>query len=92
MLKIIRKSTSAAHAVYALAGEVTSDQLPRLDALVSACRAAGRDLTLNLEWVWRVDSDAMAFFSSSGPGRAVRLVGLPEGLEAWLHDRVREDE
>jgi hypothetical protein len=90
MLKIALKRTSPAHAVYALAGEITADQLPRLEALATASLEAGRALSLDMEWVWRVDGEAIAFFTS-GPGRHVRLVGLPDGLAEWLRSATRED-
>ena len=90
MLKITHKSTSATHAIYSLAGEITADQLPRLEALVKASLEAGKALTLDLEWVWRVESDVVAFFTS-GPGSRVSLVGLPEGLEEWLRGESRGD-
>lgn len=90
MLKIVQKSASATHAIYALAGEITADQLPRLEALVKASRAAGKALTLDMSWVWRADEGAVAFFSSE-PGREVSLVGLPEGLAEWLRGESRGD-
>lgn len=92
MLKIAHESTSAGRARYALAGEITADQIPRLVELVRRCRKTGKTLTLNLERVWRVDRDAAAFFDS-GPGHNVTLVGLPEGLIDWLQDDAgSEDE
>lgn len=89
MLRIIHKGTTAARSVYALAGEITGDQLPRLEALVQACAAAGRDLTLDLSWVWRADGEVVVFLTS-GAGRAISLVGLPEGLAEWLRDESGE--
>ena len=92
MLKITHKSTSARRALYALAGEITAGQIPRLEELVRRCLKTGNELTLNLERVWRVDRDAAPFFGS-GPGRNVTLVGLPEGLAEWLQDDAgSEDE
>ncbi len=90
MLKIVHKSTSATHAVYALAGEITADQLPRLETLAKAAFEAGKALTLDMGWVWRVDEAAVAFFSA-GLGSQVSLVGLPEGLAEWLRGESRGD-
>lgn len=92
MLKIAYKSSSAGRAVYVLTGEISAEQIPRLEDLVRTCLESGRQLTLNLEWVWHVDRDAVSFFGS-GPGRDVTLVGLPEGLIEWLQDDAgSEDE
>jgi ABC-type transporter Mla MlaB component len=90
VLKIVHKSTSATHAVYSLAGEITADQLPRLEALARASSEAGKALTLDLSWVWRADEAAVAFFTSE-PGCQVSLVGLPEGLAEWLRGESRGD-
>ncbi len=89
MLRITHKGTTAAGSVYALAGEITAEQLPRLEALVQACAAAGRGLTLDLSWVWRADGEMVAFLTT-GTGRAISLVGLPEGLAEWLRDESGE--
>jgi hypothetical protein len=88
VLKIVRKSANAMNAVYALAGEVTADQLPRLETLVCGCLDAHRRLTLDMKWVWRLDPDSAAFFRT-GPGRDVNLVSLPEGLAEWLRSDTK---
>jgi ABC-type transporter Mla MlaB component len=91
VLKIADMSTSAEHALYALAGEITAEQIPRLEELARRCLKAGKKLALDLTWVWRVDREAAAFFRS-GPGRDVALVGVPEGLIEWIeNDAGSED-
>lgn len=90
MLKIAHRSTSALRVVYALAGEITAEQLPRLEALVCASLKAGRKLILDVERVWRVDRNAVSFFTD-GSGSGVRLVGLPKGLRERLRGEWRED-
>jgi ABC-type transporter Mla MlaB component len=90
VLKIMHKTTTATHAIYALAGEITADQLPRLESLVRTCREAGKALSLEMQWVWRADGEVVAFFTS-GPGCGVSLVGLPEGLAEWLRNESGEE-
>lgn len=90
MLKIMHKATTATHAIYALAGEITADQLPRLESLFRSCTEAGKALSLDMRWVWRADGEVVAFFSS-GPGTGISLVDLPEGLAEWLRSESGED-
>jgi len=90
VLKIMHKATTATHAIYGLAGEITADQLPRLEALVRSARSAGKALSLDMRWVWRADGEVVAFFTS-GPGCEASLVGLPEGLAEWLRSESGEE-
>ena len=86
MLQITAQRGSANGVVYRLAGEVTADQLARLEALVRAALEAGHELTLDVSGVWRVDRSAagpIARFCSSH-GRNVRLEGVDQGLLTWL--------
>jgi hypothetical protein len=73
--------------VYRLAGEITADQIRRLEGLVRAALDSGHELTLDVSGVWRVDRLATGlvagFCSSPPPG--VRLEGADQGLLAWLH-------
>jgi ABC-type transporter Mla MlaB component len=72
--------------VYRLAGEITADQIARLEALVRAALDSGHELTLDVSGVWRVDRSTagpIARFCSSR-GRYVRMEGVDQGLVAWL--------
>jgi len=90
VLKIMHRSTTATHAIYALAGEITADQLPRLETLVRSCSEAGKALSLDCRWVWGADGEVVAFFTS-GPGCRASLIGLPEGLAEWLRHESGEE-
>jgi hypothetical protein len=88
MLQITEGRGSANRRVYRLAGEITSDQVRRLEELVRAALDSGHELTLDVSGVWRVDRLATrlvaGFCSSPPPG--VRLEGADQGLLAWLHN------
>ncbi len=93
MLQITEQRRSANGVVYRLAGEITADQVPRLEALVRAALDSGHELTLDVSGVWRVDRPAtglVARFCSS-PESGVRLEGADQGLLAWLRKVSSED-
>ena len=86
MLQITEQRGSANEVVYQLAGEITADQIARLEALVRAALELRHELTLDVSGVWRVDRSTagpIARFCSSR-GRNVRLEGVDQGLLAWL--------
>jgi ABC-type transporter Mla MlaB component len=86
MLQITKQRGSANGVVYRLAGEITEDQIARLEALVLGALDSGHELTLDISGVWRVDRSTVgpiARFCSSR-GRHIRLVGVDQGLLAWL--------
>jgi len=86
MLQITEQRGSANRVVYRLAGEITADQIPRLEALVREALVSGHELTLDVSGVWRVDrpmTELVARICSS-PGLGVHLVGADQGLLAWL--------
>jgi hypothetical protein len=87
MLQITEERGSANRMVYRLAGEITADQIRRLEGLVRAALDSGHELTLDVSGVWRVDRPATGlvagFCSSPPPG--VHLEGADQGLLAWLH-------
>jgi hypothetical protein len=86
MLQITKGQGSANRIVYRLAGEITADQIRRLEGMVRAALDSGHELTLDVSGVWRVDRRATGlvtgFCSSPPPG--VRLEGADQGLLAWL--------
>lgn len=86
MLQISEQRGSANAVVYQLAGEITEDQLPRLEALVRAAVDSGHELTLDVSRVWRVDRPTAVLLarSHSSSRLGVRLVGADQGLLAWL--------
>jgi ABC-type transporter Mla MlaB component len=92
VLEIIRTSTAHDRVAYALSGEITFDQIPRLEALVDAARSRGEVVTIDLEHVWRVDRDAAVLIARHvrRPDSGVRMRGLSTGLLDWLSAVVRE--
>ena len=88
MLQITEQRGSANRVVYRLAGEITADQIARLEALVRVALDSGHELTLDVSGVWRVDRSTAGLIARfcSGPGRGVRLEGVDQGLLAWLRN------
>ena len=92
MLEITRTSTAADRVAYALSGEITFDQIARLEALVNAARRRGKVVTLDLEHVWRVDRNAAVLIARHArrPDDRVRVGGLSTGLIEWLRAVAHE--
>jgi ABC-type transporter Mla MlaB component len=92
VLEIIRTSTANDRVAYALNGEITFDQIARLEALVNAARRRGKVVTLDLQHVWRVDRDAAVLIARHArrPDDGVRVGGLSTGLVEWLRAVVHE--
>jgi hypothetical protein len=86
MLQITAQRGSANKVVYRLAGEITADQIQRLEALVRAALDSGHELTLDVSGVWRVDRPTAGLVARlcSSPPPGVRLEGVDQGLAAWL--------
>jgi ABC-type transporter Mla MlaB component len=86
VLEIIRTSTAVDRVAYSLSGEITLEQLARLEALVSGERESGKVVTLDLEHVWRVDRHAAVLIArhARNPANGVRVRGLSTGLLEWL--------
>lgn len=92
VLEIIRTSTTHQRVAYTLSGELTFDQIPRIEALVNAARRRGQVVTLDLERVWRVDRAAAVLIARHArrPDAGVRVGALSSGLHEWLEAAVRE--
>ncbi len=92
VLEIIRTSTANDSVAYVLSGEITIDQIARLEAVVNAARSRGKVVTLDLGHVWRVDRDAAVLIARHArrPDEGVRVKGLSTGLIEWLRAVVRE--
>jgi ABC-type transporter Mla MlaB component len=86
MLQITEQRGSTHEVVYRLAGEITVDQIPRLEALVRTAHDSGHEVTLDVSGVWRVDRPTSGLIArlASSPGPRVRLEGVHHGLLAWL--------
>ena len=92
MLQITEQRATPTQVTYDLAGEVTVDQLHRLEGLVQSVLESGRELTFDLSGVWRVDRPSVrriADFWSRSDSR-VHLEGMDEGLLAWLGSQSNE--
>jgi ABC-type transporter Mla MlaB component len=92
VLKIIRTSTTHDRVAYTLSGEITFDQVARIEALVNAALRRGKVVTLDLEHVWRVDQAAAVLIARHArrPEAGVRVGGLSSGLNEWLEAVVHE--
>jgi len=86
MLQITEQRGSANGVVYRLAGEITADQIARLEALARVVLASGHELTLDVSGVWRVDRSTAGLIARfcSSRGQKVRLQGVDQGLLVWL--------
>jgi len=94
MLRITPISVSPQRTTYALAGEITADQLPRLGRLVRSAHAAGKELTFDLSGVWLVERGTARLIvpHTSGPAPRVHLEGARDGLLDWLRSVSSEEE
>ena len=92
MLEIARVGTTDGTATYALSGEITVDQLERIEALIQDAVEQNRGVTLDLQHVWRIERDAafLVAHHACRPNDRVRMVGVPEGLLEWLRAVVDE--
>jgi ABC-type transporter Mla MlaB component len=92
VLEIIRTLTTDHRVAYTLSGEITFDQIARIEALVNAARRRGKVVTLDLEHVWRVDRAAAVLIARHArrPEAGVRVGGLSSGLTEWLETVVHE--
>ena len=86
MLQITEQRSAANGVVYRLAGEITADQIPRLEALVRSALDSGHEVTLDVSGVWRVDRSTAGVIArfGSNPESGVRLAGVDQALFAWL--------
>ena len=86
MLDISRIATDDKRVTYALAGELTVDQMERFASLISAAAERGRSVAFDLQRVWRVDREAAVLIAHHAcrPNNQVRILGLPMGLLEWL--------
>jgi hypothetical protein len=87
MLQITEERGRANRWIYRLAGEITADQIRRLEGLVRAALDSGHELTLDVSGVWHVDRLATGLVARfcSNPPPGVRLEGADQDLLAWLH-------
>jgi ABC-type transporter Mla MlaB component len=92
MLEISRTSTDNGRVTYALNGEVTVDQVERLEALVQAATGCGRTITFDVQHVWRIDREAAFLIADNAfrPNNKIRIVGMPAGLLEWLRSVSNE--
>ena len=90
MLEIDRVETTEDRATYELSGEVTVDQLERIESLIHDAVEGHRGVTLDLQHVWRVERDAAFLIAhyACRPNNQVRIVGVPGGLLEWLRTIV----
>ena len=92
MLEIARTATADDIVTYALSGEITVDQLERIESLVRKAVRRNRRVTIDLQRVWRVERDAAPLIAhhAARPNSQVRIVGARGGLLEWLRAVVDE--
>ena len=86
MLEIARVVPTDETATYALSGEITIDQLERIEALIHDAAERNDSIALDLQHVWRIERNAAFLIARHAfrPNNQVRIVGLPGGLLEWL--------
>jgi len=86
MLEIARQVSTGETATYALRGEITVEQLERIETLIRDAAARNESIALDLRHVWRVERNAafLVAHHACRPNHRVRLVGVPGGLLEWL--------
>ena len=86
MLEITRVATADDLATYSLNGEITVDQLERIDDVIHDAAEHNRRVALDLQHVWRIERDAAFLIAHHAcrPNNLVRIVGVPGGLLEWL--------
>jgi ABC-type transporter Mla MlaB component len=92
MLEIVRSMSTDETATYALSGEITADQLERIEALIHDAAERNVGITFDLRHVWRIERNAAFLISrhACGSNHQVHFVGVPRGLREWL-GAVAED-
>jgi hypothetical protein len=83
MLRIETQTETPAEVTYALVGRVTEEHLPELGRLLTAARAAGRRVTLDLAGVVLVDRGVVRFLST-GEGARAELAHCPAYVRSWI--------
>jgi ABC-type transporter Mla MlaB component len=86
MLEIARQVSTDETATYALSGEITVEQLERIEALIHDAAERNESIALDLRHVWRVERNAAFLIARHAcrPNHQVRVVGVPGGLLEWL--------
>jgi ABC-type transporter Mla MlaB component len=86
MLEIARVVSIDQTATYALSGEITLDQLERIEALIDGAAERNKSIALDLQHVWRIERNAAFLIAryACRPNNEVRIVGMPGGLLEWL--------
>ena len=92
MLEIARVVSTDETATYALSGEITIDQMDRIEALIHDAAERHESITLDLLHVWRIERNAAFLIARHAcrPNNQVRIVGVPGGLLEWLRAVVDE--
>lgn len=83
MLKIEKTAETARRVTFFLSGRISDEQVRELERIVREARAAGREVTLDLEGVGIVDRGAVRFFLE-GEGSRVKLLHTPVYVSEWI--------
>lgn len=90
MLRIETRTDTPSEVLYALAGRATREHLPELIKLLTAERARGRRVTLDLEGLTLADRDFVRFLAC-GEGTGVALVHCPAYVLSWIRCEGEEE-
>ena len=92
MLEITRLLSTDETAIHALSGEITVDQLERIETLIHDASERNESITFDLRHVWRIERNAAFLIArqACGPNHQVHFVGVPGGLREWLRAVAEE--
>jgi hypothetical protein len=83
MLRIETRTDTPSRVTYALAGRATREHLPELIEMLTAERARGRRVTLDLAGLVLADRDFVRFLAC-GEGSGAALVHCPAYVLSWM--------
>ena len=89
MLKIEKRSETGRAVTYALSGKLGAAHRAALSKILEASRAAGQQVTFDLEGVGLVDREIAEYFSR-GEGSRAKLVHPPTFLREWLAEAAKK--
>jgi ABC-type transporter Mla MlaB component len=91
MLRLETQSETTREITYALSGQLTQEHLPELKELLTAARAAGRRVVLDLAGIVLVDRELVRWLASS-TCLEVELVHCPAYVLSWIRCEGGDEE
>jgi hypothetical protein len=90
MLRIETRADTPEQVTYALAGKATAEHLPEIRRLLTAERARGRRVTLDLAGLVLADRDFVRLLAC-GEGYGVELLHCPAYVLSWIRCEGEEE-